>query len=146
MSSCSLLAVAHVLWVLPHPGHELVNGRHTDTLPQAASPSLVIKLPFPGPQNKLQKQASHCGMHIGMMSFMTVQIAIRLRDDIVAFLDKSVAAGKAPSRAALVARAVEREMRRQAAEQDAAILRERGGTDDLDELVAWTVANAMTED
>ncbi|NCD21077.1 MAG: ribbon-helix-helix protein, CopG family, partial [Actinobacteria bacterium] len=47
---------------------------------------------------------------------MTTQIAIRLPDDMVAFLDKSVAAGKAPSRAALVARAVEREMRRQVAE------------------------------
>ena len=58
-----------------------------------------------------------------MMRVMTVQIAIRLPDDMVAFLDKSVAAGNAPSRAALVARAVEREMRRQAAEQDAAILR-----------------------
>ena len=36
----------------------------------------------------------------------------RLPDDMVAFLDKSVAAGNAPSRAALVARALEREMRR----------------------------------
>ena len=50
-----------------------------------------------------------------MIDVMTVQIAIRLPDDMVAFLDKSVAAGHAPSRAALVARAVEREMRRQLA-------------------------------
>ena len=77
---------------------------------------------------------------------MTVQIAIRLPDDMVAFLDKSVAAGNAPSRAALVAHAVEREMRRQVAEQDAAILRERGAADDLDELVAWSVAHATIED
>jgi Arc/MetJ-type ribon-helix-helix transcriptional regulator len=77
---------------------------------------------------------------------VTVQIAIRLPDDMVAFLDKSVAAGHAPSRAALVARAVEREMRRQVAEQDAAILRERGTADDLDELVAWSVAHATIED
>ncbi len=81
-----------------------------------------------------------------MINVMTVQIAIRLPDDMVAFLDRSVAAGKAPSRAALVARAVEREMRRQVAEQDAAILRERGTSDDLDELVAWSVAHATLED
>jgi len=81
-----------------------------------------------------------------MISVVTVQIAIRLPDDMVAFLDKAVAAGNAPSRAALVARAVEREMRRQVAEQDAAILRERGTADDLDELVAWSVAHATIED
>jgi Arc/MetJ-type ribon-helix-helix transcriptional regulator len=81
-----------------------------------------------------------------MIDGMTVQIAIRLPDDMVAFLDKSVAAGNAPSRAALVAHAVEREMRRQVAEQDAAILREQGPSDDLDELVAWSVAQATLED
>ena len=81
-----------------------------------------------------------------MIGVMTVQIAIRLPDDMVAFLDKAVAAGSAPSRAALVARAVEREMRRQVAERDAAILRERGTSDDLDELVAWSVAHATVED
>ena len=37
-------------------------------------------------------------------------------------------------------------MRRQVAEQDAAILRERGNADDLDELVAWSVAHATIED
>ncbi|GAA3865596.1 YlcI/YnfO family protein [Tessaracoccus defluvii] len=77
---------------------------------------------------------------------MSTQIAIRLPDDMVAFLDKSVAAGDAPSRAALVARAVEREMRRQVAEQDAVILRERGTADDLDELVNWSVAHTTVED
>ena len=81
-----------------------------------------------------------------MLGDMTIQIAIRLPDDMVAFLDKSVAAGNAPSRAALVARAVEREMRRQVAEQDAAILRERGTADDLDELVDWSVAHTTVED
>lgn len=77
---------------------------------------------------------------------MSTQIAIRLPDDMVAFLDKSVAAGDAPSRAALVARAVEREMRRQVAEQDAVILREQGTADDLDELVNWSVAHTTVED
>lgn len=77
---------------------------------------------------------------------MTLQIAVRLPDEMVAFLDRSVAAGNAPSRAALVARALEREMRRQAAERDAAILSASGSEDGLDDLVAWSVSNATVED
>jgi Arc/MetJ-type ribon-helix-helix transcriptional regulator len=69
---------------------------------------------------------------------MTTQIAVRLPDEMVAFLDRTVASGKASSRAALVAAAVEREMRRQAAEQDARVLREHGAADDLDDLVQWS--------
>ena len=53
----------------------------------------------------------------------------------------AVADGKAPSRAALVTSALEREMRRLAAEQDAAILRQEGAEDDLDALVRWTVGH-----
>lgn len=62
---------------------------------------------------------------------------MRLPDGVVAFLDKCVADGLAPSRAALVAQAVEREMRRQAALSDVRILREQGDGDDLDDLVTW---------
>ncbi|MGV1009766.1 MAG: ribbon-helix-helix domain-containing protein [Dermatophilaceae bacterium] len=76
---------------------------------------------------------------------MTTQIAVRLPDEMVAFLDRSVAEGKAPSRAALVAAAVEREMRRQAAAQDAQILGEKGADDDLDELVTWTTTHIHVE-
>ncbi|WP_277872999.1 ribbon-helix-helix domain-containing protein [Raineyella fluvialis] len=79
-------------------------------------------------------------------SRMSVQIAIRLPDDMVAFLDQSVAAGNAPSRAALVARALEREMRRQAAERDAAILRAKGPADDLDDLVTWAASHSAVEE
>lgn len=77
---------------------------------------------------------------------MTTQIAIRLPDDMVAFLDQSVATGNAPSRAALVARAVEREMRREAAESDAVILRAKGAADDLDSLVAWAASHLDVEE
>lgn len=77
---------------------------------------------------------------------MSIQIAIRLPDDMVAFLDQSVAAGAASSRAALVARAVEREMRLLHAERDAEILRERGAADDLDELVEWASTRTTFED
>ncbi len=72
---------------------------------------------------------------------MSTQIAIRLPDDMVAFLDKAVAQGKAASRAALVASALEREMRRQIAEHDAEILRVQGAVDDLDPLADWTTSH-----
>ena len=77
---------------------------------------------------------------------MSTQIAVRLPDEMVAFLDRTVATGGAPSRAALVASAVEREMRRLAAEHDAEILRTQGAGDDLDALVEWTDTHAMIED
>lgn len=77
---------------------------------------------------------------------MTTQIAVRLPDEMVRFLDRSVASGKASSRAALVAVALEREMRLQAAQQDAQVLKKQGTADDLDELVAWSVANATAGD
>lgn len=69
---------------------------------------------------------------------MSTQIAVRLPDELVTFLDEAVKEGRAPSRAALVASALEREMRRLLAERDADILRRVGSQDDLDGLVAWS--------
>lgn len=69
---------------------------------------------------------------------MSTQIAVRLPDELVAFLDRAVAAGDVPSRAALVSSAVEREMRRRLAEHDAAVLQKVGAADDLDPLVGWS--------
>lgn len=77
---------------------------------------------------------------------MSTQIAVRLPDEMVAFLDRTVATGKASSRAALVAAALEREMRRQAAEQDAQVLRDDGPADDLDDLVQWSSTHLTVED
>ena len=77
---------------------------------------------------------------------VSTPIAVRLPDDMVAFLDRTFATGRAASRAALVAAAVEREMRRQAADQDAQILRRDGSADDLDDLVRWTGAHVVVED
>lgn len=71
---------------------------------------------------------------------MTTQIAVRLPDALVAFLDEAVASGAAPSRAAVVTSAVEREMRRMLARRDAEILAREGAADDLDALVEWTPA------
>lgn len=77
---------------------------------------------------------------------MSTQIAVRLPDEMVAFLDRSVAAGVAASRAAVVMSALEREMRRIVAERDAELLRKLGASDDLDDLVAWTAAHVSIED
>lgn len=77
---------------------------------------------------------------------MSTQIAVRLPDEMVAFLDRAVAAGEAPSRAALVTSALEREMRRLIAVRDARILVAEGAADDLDDLVAWTGAHIRVED
>ncbi len=85
-------------------------------------------------------------MHRGTMGGMSTQIAVRLPDEMVAFLDRAVATGTASSRAALVASAVEREMRRQAAEQDAQVLRDNGPADDLDDLVRWSSTHLEVED
>ncbi|NCT91871.1 hypothetical protein GXB85_13045 [Cellulomonas sp. APG4] len=77
---------------------------------------------------------------------MSTQIAVRLPDEMVAFLDRTVASGLAPSRAAVVVSAVEREMRRLLAEQDARLLEQKGSADDLDELVRWTASHVEIED
>jgi Arc/MetJ-type ribon-helix-helix transcriptional regulator len=53
---------------------------------------------------------------------MSKQIAVRLSDDLVEFVDGVVRSGRERSRAAVVSRALERERRRAVAERDAAIL------------------------
>ena len=53
---------------------------------------------------------------------MPKQIAVRLRDDLVDFVDELVAAGAERSRSAVVRRALERERRRLLAAGDAEIL------------------------
>lgn len=77
---------------------------------------------------------------------MTTQIAVRLPDEMVAFLDEAVRAGAAPSRAAVVAAALEREMRLRAAQADAELLSRVGVADDLDGLVAWSAHHAAPTD
>lgn len=72
---------------------------------------------------------------------MTIQIAVRLPDEMVEFLDDAVSHGSAANRTALVADAIERERRRLAAIRDAQILQERGSADDLDALVEWSANN-----
>jgi Arc/MetJ-type ribon-helix-helix transcriptional regulator len=69
---------------------------------------------------------------------MSIQIAVRLPDDLVQFIDELVAAGRAPSRAAVVGQALRRERRREVAARDAAILA-AGPDDDHEELADHVV-------
>ncbi|MBU2667726.1 hypothetical protein KOI35_29865 [Actinoplanes bogorensis] len=78
---------------------------------------------------------------------MSTQIAVRLPDELVAFVDGQVSSGSAASRAAVVVRALERERRRAAAERDAAIYAADGNDrDDLDGLAAWAGGRSLDLD
>lgn len=57
---------------------------------------------------------------------MSKQIAVRLADDLVEFVDEVVGSGQQRSRAAVVTRALERERRRMIAARDAEILAATG--------------------
>ncbi|WP_100497732.1 ribbon-helix-helix domain-containing protein [Geodermatophilus chilensis] len=64
---------------------------------------------------------------------MSTQIAVRLPEELVEFIDRLVTDGRAPSRAAVVSQALQRERRRELAARDAAILA-AAEDDDLDAL------------
>jgi Arc/MetJ-type ribon-helix-helix transcriptional regulator len=76
---------------------------------------------------------------------MSTQIAIRLPDDMVAFIDELVRSGDARSRAAVVSRALDRERRRKIAERDVAILRGQQPDADLDGLAQFGSAVAFED-
>jgi Arc/MetJ-type ribon-helix-helix transcriptional regulator len=76
---------------------------------------------------------------------MTTQIAVRLPDQLVDFLDELIREGEAKSRAAAVMQALERERRRRLAERDAAIYASEKDTD-MDRLAAWTTKNVELSD
>jgi Arc/MetJ-type ribon-helix-helix transcriptional regulator len=62
---------------------------------------------------------------------MSKQIAVRLSDDLVDFVDEVVSTGSSKSRAAVVTQALERERRRAIAARDAEILARTGPDPDL---------------
>ncbi len=76
---------------------------------------------------------------------MSTQIAVRLPDDLVAFVDDLVRRGDAASRAAVVSRALERERRRTVAERDAVILASTGADSELDSLAEFAAATSMDD-
>ncbi len=93
---------------------------------------------------------------------MSTQIALRLPDEVVAFIDAQVRSGRTKSRSEFVVRFVERERRRERAARDVEVLlaaRQRStpdGTDttdgagpadgDLDALVALVSSTALDLD
>lgn len=70
---------------------------------------------------------------------MSKQIAVRLPDDLVEFVDSVVQTGSERSRAAVVTRALERERRRTVAARDAEILAASGPDADLASLADHAV-------
>jgi Arc/MetJ-type ribon-helix-helix transcriptional regulator len=88
--------------------------------------------------------------HFGSVARVSTQIAVRLPDGMVEFLDQLVTQGQAPSRASVVERALAREFRRVIAARDAAILAEAAeGTDvpnvdpDLDRLAEYAARTPL---
>lgn len=77
------------------------------------------------------------------MLVMSTQIAVRLPDGMVEFLDRLVAEGQAASRASVIERALAREFRRQIAARDAAILAEAGPNPDMDRLADYAARTPM---
>lgn len=68
---------------------------------------------------------------------MSRQIAVRLPDELVDFVDELVESGAERSRAAVVSRALERERRRAAAARDAEILAKTGQDPELAGLTEY---------
>ena len=77
---------------------------------------------------------------------MSTQIAVRLPDDTVAFLDRLVREKKAASRAEIIERALERERRREMAARDAVILAESGEDPDLAGLIRYMTGHPVDPD
>jgi Arc/MetJ-type ribon-helix-helix transcriptional regulator len=76
---------------------------------------------------------------------MSTQIAVRLPDDVVAFIDGLVSRGEATSRAQVVFRALERERRRVGAERDAEIYAAERDDRDMDALAAYASRMPLTD-
>ncbi len=68
---------------------------------------------------------------------MSKQIAVRLPEDLVDFVDEVVESGNERSRAAVVSRALKRERRRALAERDARILARTGSDPELAGLAEY---------
>ena len=77
---------------------------------------------------------------------MSRQIAVRLPEDLVEFVDELVDSGSARSRAAVVARALERERRRAMAARDAELLARTGPDPELEGLAEYAVGRSGTTD
>ena len=77
---------------------------------------------------------------------MSTQIAVRLPEELVEFIDRLVSEGRAASRAAVVSQALQRERRRELAARDAAILAAADGKDDDLDALAEHAARIPLDD
>ncbi len=80
---------------------------------------------------------------------MSIQIALRLPESVVEYIDAQVLAGRAKSRADVVARFVERDRRRERASHDIEVLladRAEHGGDELDLIAAAVAATPLDLD
>jgi Arc/MetJ-type ribon-helix-helix transcriptional regulator len=77
---------------------------------------------------------------------MSTQIAVRLPDDIVRFVDQLVERGRGSSRAAIIARALDRERRHETAVQDAVIYAQTGEDTDMVDLVQHLYGHPVDPD
>ena len=77
---------------------------------------------------------------------MSKQIAVRLPDDLVDFMDDLVAQGRELSRATIVLRALKRERRRLGTLHDIEILKHLGPDADMDSLAAYSARQPIDLD
>ncbi len=81
---------------------------------------------------------------------MTTQIAVRLPDEIVEYIDRQVRDGRRKSRADLITRLLARELRRERAAEDVQRIiadREANGPDhDMDDLARWAAKQPLNLD
>jgi Arc/MetJ-type ribon-helix-helix transcriptional regulator len=76
---------------------------------------------------------------------MSKQIAVRLPDDLIEFVDHVVGSGREPSRAAVVTAALQRERRRSLAARDAEILAATGPDPDLAGLAEFAAGVRLAD-
>lgn len=77
---------------------------------------------------------------------MSKQIAVRLPDELVDFLDELVASGRFESRASVVTRELKRLQRRLVAEKDAQIYRVHGEDPELIGIAEWVARHPVDMD
>ncbi|MFR9750798.1 antitoxin [Nocardia sp. 004] len=76
---------------------------------------------------------------------MSTQISVRLTDSTVSYLDRIISDGAAPSRAAVIEQALERDRLRRAAERDAEILAATPVDDDMNALATYNADTPMDD-
>jgi Arc/MetJ-type ribon-helix-helix transcriptional regulator len=78
---------------------------------------------------------------------MSVQLTVRIPDQLAVFVDQDVAEGRAASRADAIAKALAREQRRRVAERDAELLiAHRVEHNDLDTLAEHAASTPLEID